>query len=202
MPNLCINKLIIKGDSAVIEKFIEDNSGDGSDDRFLGDLDFRKLVPEPDNIDALPHDEQNKWYEDNWGVNYVDDTYGWIKEEGLASLIFFTPWGCPVAWLENVAKVYPSLEVTNFFYDEGNEFYARLFNMKEDLYIEDLSKQLQKYFKLVIKIGKAQKSKDSEGYVEKALALIKAQKGYEDLWNLLEEQNGEVTARLEELSYE
>ena len=133
MPNWCMNRLEVTGSEAEVKRFrelAEDPKGECSQ-RYapypgisLKDqegekegtvLCFNKLRPVPAELQAKEYDKGGyEWEVKNWGCKWgassaeVDDNS--IKECGLLSYSFDTPWGPPEALMGHISELFPGLE--------------------------------------------------------------------------------------------
>lgn len=137
MPNWCKNTLTISDNVEEVAAFIADNTG-GWQKNYQGEtafvpLDFEKLFPKPDTF--VDYEEEEKWLEENWGTT-TNSTYPeqwqelsdgeelgvqhfWHIHERIASIVFWTAWSPPAAWLATVATKYPNLYMSIQFLEEG-----------------------------------------------------------------------------------
>jgi hypothetical protein len=116
MPNWCENVIQVEtGTQEQIQKFAEDVNG-----RSI--LDFDKLVSTPKEL--LESNEWYHWRLENWGTKWEADCPAGKPDgfEFVQGLYFMTAWSPPVAWFDRVAKLYPHLSFTLYFYEGGNAF--------------------------------------------------------------------------------
>ncbi len=113
MPNWCENRLHVYGKSETLKKFRDEMKGDDSE------LSFEKAVPRPA---GLEEQEWVKWSWRNWGTKW--DVGGCMVEEHEGELIyqFDTAGEPPISWLEDVAELYPDLELVLDYNEPGSCF--------------------------------------------------------------------------------
>ncbi|MDX1807711.1 MAG: hypothetical protein R3267_11860 [Paenisporosarcina sp.] len=112
MGNLCLNHLIVYGQSKEIKEFYEDCRLEKSFSKAL-DFSFAPLAP------LSPEDNGNG--KKTWGtkadadVQFLDVS----SKEGICT--FETVWTPPVTWIEKIAALYPHLHFILSFHECGNQ---------------------------------------------------------------------------------
>ena len=129
MPNWNSNHMVVTGpkedlaklkaDAMVKEKGIDQF---GKEYEYSSDFSFQKLLP-------LEHG--NNWYEERykkWGIKWdVDASCDWVDERGdcyRLSYYFDSPWCPPIAGINNVSKLYPTLTFELFYDEPGMGFFG------------------------------------------------------------------------------
>lgn len=123
MSNTCTNKLLITGDSAFLNIFIQDNLGTVNSDGTINPIDFSKSVPVPD-----AGEDTVLWKQANWGTRYVEgilSAHEWVTDstEPVRSLIFTTVDAPPFEWLATTSGLYPELNFLMRSINPGNGSY-------------------------------------------------------------------------------
>jgi len=136
MPNWCYNKLKITGTKGEMAKFKKDLNGKP--------LSFNKFVPMPPEIEkslgnpgAVP--EWYSWRCSNWGTKW-DINPGDITtirdEDNLILYEFDTAWSPPNEFIYRLAQLYPRLELSNVYQEEGEGFKGRYAVRGEDILVD------------------------------------------------------------------
>lgn len=119
MPNWCLNRLTIKGTPEVVDKFVEDNKGEGDNA-----LTFTAAAPMPES----EKDNCLDWNREHWGTKW-DACSSRLSEHGdefgggySAIYDFDTAWAPPIAWFETVVENYPELDFTMEWEEGGMGF--------------------------------------------------------------------------------
>lgn len=154
MPNHVTNRISITGNkSALIDLFNKCFSKNESQEWFF---DFDKLIPQPPEVIASLDDDTHKdqlWYEwrcDNWKTkwgaydlqiiypdfNVIEKQQQNEKQNFLVANVsnepfdllftFDTAWSVPTPIFVEMAKRWPSLEMTIDSFDEGWNFYSKI----------------------------------------------------------------------------
>lgn len=133
MPNWCMNKLTIKGETARLEEFRKHAEGKrpayslsyeekeiyakindtASGVMPVNVLQFHNFIPVPEEILRKGYDEAGyDWERSNWGVKWgaCDASIEDAGRENELVYVFNTPWRDPYNWLEATAKQYPDLK--------------------------------------------------------------------------------------------
>ena len=164
MANDVLNILKVSGDpqemEAMFKAIIREEVG-------LGSIDFKKIVPEPDDIyhgpvgkEAREKYGKHNWYDwrlENWGVkwnSYYYDPEHVTEDFNGREIKFCTPWGAPIQVIEALAKKYPELkfefgwseecliyEAGQKIYENGAEIYSYI-PESETLEVLDLSAKI------------------------------------------------------------
>ena len=167
MANDVLNILKVSGDpqemEAMFKAIIREEVG-------LGSIDFKKIVPEPDDIyhgpvgkEAREKYGKHNWYDwrlENWGVkwnSYYYDPEHVTEDFNGREIKFCTPWGAPIQVIEALAKKYPELkfefgwseecliyEAGQKIYENGAEIYSYI-PESETLEVLDLSAKVWGY---------------------------------------------------------
>ena len=124
MPNHTANKLAVSGTTDEIKQFISQNKGEKE---FLS---LEKAFPTPSEMvgdNDIKDGVMPAWYNwrvENWGTKWdVFDVFPWEQDKyGNFVIRFFSAWSPPLAWLEGVAKKFPSLSFELTYADEGGGF--------------------------------------------------------------------------------
>ena len=118
MPNWCGNRLVVRGDSASIAAFWEDNKEsmeDAEDETYLEELSFKRAVPLLDNEDR---DERGE----KWGTSQDAYEVGVSETDGMLEYDILTAWSPPTKWLATVAEKNPALEFRLDYTEPGENF--------------------------------------------------------------------------------
>lgn len=122
MPNVCDNRLAISGPPEIVMELVR--SVEGPEEA----LDFESLIPVPDEIDgpagqALGESGLPVWYEwarIHWGVKW--NAWGGRRRgygrTGRVRYRFFTAYGPPDAFLDQVAASWPQVTMELEFWVE------------------------------------------------------------------------------------
>lgn len=103
MPNWCENRLVVKGERAVVEGF-KNKVANGSEV-----LDLAQLVP------------KSAWRVVNWGATWNPE---WLADMGGDESLeyrFDTAWDPPIEWVEQASALYPNLKFTLWFEESGTQ---------------------------------------------------------------------------------
>jgi hypothetical protein len=92
--------------------------------------------PIPDEVILAGYSDIGyKWCRDNWGTKwdvYIDlDKDTLYKDDEYIEMSFDSAWSPPVAWLKNIAPLYPELEFELAYMELGNMF-AGVVKVKND----------------------------------------------------------------------
>lgn len=133
MPNWCENKVIIKGDSALIKDFLKKYFDKNNE------FDFGLVVPEPTKVEDCPKDCLTKlnshiqedaerpwfdWYEWHckfWGTkwNSCDTALSLSEDETVLYLWFNTAWSPCHPVIDKLRVLEPKLKIKHYFLETG-----------------------------------------------------------------------------------
>lgn len=148
MPNWCSNVLTVKGAKKELARFRKANKGSYKNEagRTINNaLQLNALVPMPPELENTqsPGNENSpeakalkkkhgysNWYDwrvANWGTKWEVSEENCTLEtvDGALVYTFDTAWSPPGDWLDKVSKLFPSLEFSIRYSDEGGGFYGR-----------------------------------------------------------------------------
>lgn len=130
MPNHIQNRLKVFGTPDQIERFFESIKGDPFDDGSVRTIDFRRIIPQPEDIfvDNITMDQErefqlsgrpywSKWNPDNWGTKWNAYMCG-TKKDTRDTIFFQTAWSAPIPVINAVARIYPGLRMEWDWADE------------------------------------------------------------------------------------
>jgi hypothetical protein len=136
MPNYVTNKLTVRGENAALLRS-ENEGGEYP-------LDFRVVVPHPDDWNAVQKGEESYW--EKYGKPTIESVYGehfWLpwrrnhwgtksnprdtevfvdEKKGEVVYTFDTAWSAPDKWLATAAERYPDLSFSLEYGEEGNHY--------------------------------------------------------------------------------
>ena len=151
VANHVANTLIVGGDRERIVELFETFK---NDDYGVGTIDFKKIIPVPENIydgdlDQIILEEcgKNNWYDwrnENWGTpsnawGYSDDYCFKYKPGRRQRILFYTAWRPPIPIVEKLAELYPNLDFSIQWQDEDLKKYQGWFRYSGGKRIEDRS---------------------------------------------------------------
>ena len=128
MPNWCQNEVTVTGDEKEIARFKELVKWDLKDH----DFSFHEIIPMPDDIynemqnppgsDAYT-DRWYNWSIENWGVKWdlLNEDMNSLVEEDYELLVyhFDTAWSPPALIYLKLVELFPELNVSWFYREEG-----------------------------------------------------------------------------------
>jgi hypothetical protein len=101
MPDYCFNSLEVDGDEERLNEFLEAIEGKDSQ------LDFNKLVPEPEN---LSDEDWHDWHMKHWGTKWPAEGVRIDQVFTTAYIEFDTALGSPDPIIDRMAQMFPDLE--------------------------------------------------------------------------------------------
>lgn len=112
MPNWCNNTITLKGNEGDIEKFFEElpSKHCAAEEEFS----FNAYLPIPEGME-----NSYDWCMDHWGVKW--DTSDACIVDGKW-IHFNTAWGPPLLFVKELSALYPGLEFTIDYEEEGAGF--------------------------------------------------------------------------------
>ena len=129
MPNWCNNTLYIRAEEEEDMKELKDlldKTLEFSKDNNCATNLLSAIIPMPKELEETksPSDKPN-WYDwccNNWGTKWDVDCYETQMEDDYMEFGFDSAWGPPVAWLEQVAKLFPKLKFSLKYDEPGGGF--------------------------------------------------------------------------------
>jgi len=122
MPNMCENRLIVRGDAAEIERMLQFVKSDRTP------FDFEKILPTPKRFQNRKHitqklvDQTNSWRANHWGTKWggLDaEVFRWEKEVWIDFETGWTP-SIPVTGI--LALKFPKLEFMHIYNESMFDF--------------------------------------------------------------------------------
>lgn len=132
MPNWCSNHVIVEGVKGEVERFLRLAS-----DGVSGGFSFDNVIPLPDDNDMSSVEQFKTTYElwgVKWDVDCDDSTFvlgealdGGVEGNSVFEMFYETPWGPAENFWINVCGLFPSFQVTQQFFEEGNGFIGQTY---------------------------------------------------------------------------
>ena len=141
MPNWCNNHVIIEGSIDEVTALLDLASKGTDDDGVQNIFSFENVYPTPktDNVNSFLG-----WHVDNWGTKWdlLQSTYG-VKVStpepgGVEGCLVFemhyeTAWSPAVGFWLKVSELYPTLQITQQYFEEGMGFIGEVYVNSEEL---------------------------------------------------------------------
>lgn len=151
MPNWCSNHVIVEGSKDEVLALLDIASAGYDEDNNKNVFSFNNILPTPEEVLRDDNNGWHSWRINNWGtkwdVEQSNDIMSGLVDGGVEGNMVFelyyeTAWSPAVAFWGNVAKKFPSLKVTNEFFEEGNSFIGQVF-ISDGQVVEDISRDIQ-----------------------------------------------------------
>lgn len=144
MPNWCMNTLEVKGSESDVQDFVKKAKSENTA------LSFNNFVTMPEELN-----EGDGWYAwdlENWGTKW-DTSDAWCDKysDNYIEYYFDTAWSPPIEWLEKVSQMYPKIEFTLRYREDGMAFGGKAFAMNGEL--DDTEVDLSVVYQDMIKEG-------------------------------------------------
>ena len=117
MPNWCSNEVTVyfdtDEDKTAFKEFAFTQNGDG--DSFL---DFNKIIPTPDNVDAYDY------HVSNWGTKWAISEMALDEESDgeRIQMAFETAWSPPTGIYDAITDKFPDMTISWFYREDGMQF--------------------------------------------------------------------------------
>ena len=166
MPNWCSNHVIVEGKKATIENLLETARDKTINDSFY--FSFNNVLPMPSNLkQGLDH---NDWCYYKWGTKwdinnenndfkFIEPVAGGVEGNYVFEMFYETAWSPALAFWYNVSQIFPDLQITQEFFEEGSAFIGQTYYSSD--FIESVSQPLDTRYYVM-----AGAEVDENGYVD------------------------------------
>lgn len=150
MPNWCSNHIIVEGEKSEILNLIDIASSGSDENNNKNFFSFENVVPTPKEL--LEGDGWHSWRIENWGTKWDlhqdEKMFSNLEQGGVEGNMVFhlkyeTAWSPAISFWMQVSDKFKSLQITNEFFEEGNDFIGQVYIVEGNI-VDEVSRAFTK----------------------------------------------------------